>query len=269
MLTMIGVLVLWLRKWAIKRMRKDFIIDQKIIYAPSGHKEKRMCLRDILNALPIKNGIIFANRKKDVEILLKSLTVHKFSIGALHGDMAQSARMETLSNFKQNKIQLLVASDVAARGLDIPDVSHVINYDLPIVAEDYVHRVGRTGRAGRSGNAISMVTFDDIKQLKTIENVIKNEIEWAGEKPSDDDFEVSSKLKRRSAKNKHRGPSKYKASTNRREKPAEKAAPVTKTNTVSKPVAATRKHNADIIAFGKNDHIPDFLLRSCALSKTS
>ncbi len=226
-------------------------IDQKLLYAPPEHKQKRLCLRDLLKSLKIQNAIIFANRKKDVEIIFKSLSVHKFSVGALHGDMAQSARMEVLEKFKGNKLQLLVASDVAARGLDIPNVSHVINYDLPIVAEDYVHRIGRTGRAGRSGNAISMVTFEDIKALKAVEKITENSIDWIDEKPSEDDFSASSNSRKRSHKNKTRGPKKY-------------------SNEVQKPKPAAKKVepktiDKNIIAFGTNDHIPDFLLRSSAI----
>lgn len=266
-------------------------IEQILAYAPSGHKEKRQCLRDILNSLQIKNSIIFANRKKDVDIIFKSLDVHKYSVGCLHGDMPQSARMETLANFKNNKLQLLVASDVAARGLDIPDVSHVINYDLPIVAEDYVHRIGRTGRAGRSGTAISMVTFDDIRQLKAIEKIIATEIAWAGEKPSDDDFEASLKAKRRGGRNGNRGPEKYKVGTKserpsrpspdkRAGKPAEKSREKpsadnrSSTRTTREPVkqasnTASKEQisKEGIVAFGVNDHIPDFLLRSSTFTK--
>ncbi len=105
----------------------------------------------------IKNAIIFCNRKVDVSELFRSLTRHEFSCGALHGDMDQRSRMTMLSNFRDGKLKLLVASDVAARGLDIPDVSHVFNFDVPIHAEDYVHRIGRTGRAGRSGKAFTLV----------------------------------------------------------------------------------------------------------------
>lgn len=262
-------------------------IEQKLVYAPSGHKEKRECLRDILKSLDIKNAIIFANRKKDVEIIFKSLDVHKFSVGGLHGDMAQSSRMEVLSNFKNNKLQLLVASDVAARGLDIPDVSHVINYDLPIQAEDYVHRIGRTGRAGRSGTAISMVTFDDLRQLKAIEKVTENTIAWDSEKPSDDDFEAAMKAKRRGGRNASRGPEKYKI--NSKSKPQSKAIdrtekqqrpsrvkptpqkihekPEPKANKQAAIPTEAKKRDEGIVAFGSNDHIPDFLLRSSAFTK--
>ncbi len=102
-----------------------------------------------------KNAIIFCNRKRDVAILHRSLQKHGFSAGALHGDMDQLARMASLDAFKNGDVALIVCSDVAARGLDIPDVSHVFNFDVPTHCEDYVHRIGRTGRAGRSGMAIT------------------------------------------------------------------------------------------------------------------
>jgi superfamily II DNA/RNA helicase len=97
----------------------------------------------------VRNAIVFCNRKRDVATLLKSLTKHGFNAGALHGDMDQKARMDTLDKFRSGEITFLAASDVAARGLDIPDVSHVFNFDLPWQSDDYVHRIGRTGRAGR------------------------------------------------------------------------------------------------------------------------
>lgn len=110
--------------------------------------------------------------------LFRSLERHGFSVGALHGDMDQRSRMTMLANFKDGNIKLLVASDVAARGLDIPDVSHVFNFDVPIHSEDYVHRIGRTGRAGRSGKAFTIVTRADTKYVDAIEKLIAEKIEW-------------------------------------------------------------------------------------------
>ncbi len=110
--------------------------------------DKREALRRLIRAEQVRNAIIFCNRKKDVDILHKSLVKHGFDAVALHGDMAQANRTETLERFKTGEVQLLVASDVAARGLDIQGLSHVFNFDVPIHAEDYVHRIGRTGRAG-------------------------------------------------------------------------------------------------------------------------
>ena len=144
--------------------------------------EKRELLRHLLrDAKDLKNAIIFCNRKREVAVLHKSLQKHGFGAAALHGDMDQSARMAALEQFRKGELPLLVASDVAARGLDIPEVSHVFNYGVPIHAEDYVHRIGRTGRAGRTGTAVMLVTQDDEKHLSAIEKLITTDIEWIGD----------------------------------------------------------------------------------------
>jgi superfamily II DNA/RNA helicase len=135
--------------------------------------EKRELLRRLLReAKDLNNAIIFCNRKREVALLYKSLQKHGFSVGALHGDMDQSARTAALDQFRKGEIPLLVASDVAARGLDIPAVSHVFNFDVPHHADDYVHRIGRTGRAGRAGTAISIVAPLDHKSITAIEKLI-------------------------------------------------------------------------------------------------
>jgi superfamily II DNA/RNA helicase len=139
--------------------------------------EKRETLRRLLReAKDLNNAIIFCNRKREVALLYKSLQKHGFSVGALHGDMDQSARTAALDQFRKGEIPLLVASDVAARGLDIPAVSHVFNFDVPHHADDYVHRIGRTGRAGRAGTAISIVTPLDQKSIVAIEKLIGQSI---------------------------------------------------------------------------------------------
>lgn len=154
-------------------------VTQRLVAAHNKDYEKRATLRDLIRAQDdLKNAIIFCNRKKDVADLFRSLERHGFSVGALHGDMDQRSRTNMLAGFKDNQITLLVASDVAARGLDIPDVSHVFNFDVPIHAEDYVHRIGRTGRAGRSGRAFTLVTKSDAKYLDAIEKLITQKIEW-------------------------------------------------------------------------------------------
>jgi superfamily II DNA/RNA helicase len=135
--------------------------------------EKREALRALLRgATDLNNAIIFCNRKREVALLAKSLEKHGFSVGALHGDMEQSARTAALDQFRKGELPLLVASDVAARGLDIPAVSHVFNFDVPHHADDYVHRIGRTGRAGRSGTAVSLVAPSDLKSMVAIEKLI-------------------------------------------------------------------------------------------------
>lgn len=146
---------------------------------PAGREahEKRELLRRLLReAKDLKNAIIFCNRKREVAVVHKSLQKHGFSVGALHGDMDQSARTAALEQFRKGELPLLVASDVAARGLDIPEVSHVFNFDVPHHPDDYVHRVGRTGRAGRSGMAISLVTPLDQKSMVAIEKLIGQSI---------------------------------------------------------------------------------------------
>ncbi len=155
-------------------------VTQRLVKSAKKPWDKRAVLRDLIQAEgdELKNAIIFCNRKMDVSELFRSLVKHGFNAGALHGDMDQRARMTMLSNFKDGNLQLLVASDVAARGLDIPDVSHVFNYDIPIHAEDYVHRIGRTGRAGRSGKAFSIITSADTKYLDAIEKMIGEKVEW-------------------------------------------------------------------------------------------
>jgi superfamily II DNA/RNA helicase len=138
--------------------------------------EKRRALRALVKREKVQNALIFCNRKRDVDVLYKSLSKHGFSVGALHGDLAQSVRFATLEKFKNNELQLLVCSDVAARGIDIGGLSHVFNFDLPFHAEDYVHRIGRTGRAGREGHAYSIATADDAKLLAAIESLTGREI---------------------------------------------------------------------------------------------
>ncbi|MRG57380.1 DEAD/DEAH box helicase [Phyllobacterium sp. SYP-B3895] len=155
-------------------------VEQKLVKSGKKDWEKRAVLRDLIRAEDegLKNAIIFCNRKKDVSELFRSLVKHEFDAGALHGDMDQRARTTMLANFKDGKLKILVASDVAARGLDIPDVSHVFNFDVPIHSEDYVHRIGRTGRAGRSGKAFTLVTPADVKHLSSIEKLIGEDISW-------------------------------------------------------------------------------------------
>jgi superfamily II DNA/RNA helicase len=154
-------------------------IEQRLVKVPHDAAQKRDALRMLLRTqTQVKNGIVFANRKTTVALLEKSLRKHGFSVGALHGDMDQSARLKMLAAFRNNEVTYLIASDVAARGLDIPEVSHVFNFDVPIHAEDYVHRVGRTGRAGREGHAFTMVTREEAKYLRAIELLIKKEIPY-------------------------------------------------------------------------------------------
>src|SRR5690348_11872012 len=144
-----------------------------------GHEKRDTLRRLIRSAEGLKNAIIFCNRKRDVATLFRSLLRHGFSVQALHGDMDQPARMAALEKFRNGEVTLLVASDVAARGLDISDVSHIYNFDVPFHADDYVHRIGRTGRAGRTGTAITIVAgANDAKAVAAIEQLIGQSIGW-------------------------------------------------------------------------------------------
>jgi superfamily II DNA/RNA helicase len=141
---------------------------------------KRETLRGLLRRDEVQSAMIFCNRKRDVKLLADSLKKDGFRIGQIHGDMEQPERMATLDRFKADEINILVASDVAARGLDIKGVSHVFNYDTPHHAEDYVHRIGRTGRAGRTGTAITLATAEDAENVAEIEKLLGQKIPRAG-----------------------------------------------------------------------------------------
>jgi superfamily II DNA/RNA helicase len=162
-------------------------IAQHIARIPSSDpKAKRMALRALVGMSEVKNGIVFCNRKSEVDVVAKSLKVHGFDAAPIHGDLDQSVRMKTLESFRKGELRLLVASDVAARGLDIPDVSHVFNFDVPHHADDYVHRIGRTGRAGRKGEAFMIVTPADSRSLDKVLKLIgqtppdvKLDLDWS------------------------------------------------------------------------------------------
>ena len=164
---------------------------QRLVPSGVAPPDKRATLRRIIRGADnFKNAIIFCNRKRDVQVVYRSLEKHGFSVGALHGDLDQRARMAALDAFRNGQVQLIVCSDVAARGLDIPDVSHVINYDAPHHSEDYVHRIGRTGRAGKTGCALTIATRADAKAIAEIEKLIARKIDWqegAELPPADED----------------------------------------------------------------------------------
>src|SRR5436190_4181320 len=149
-------------------------IVQGIVVVPE--EDKREALIRLIREQDIKNALVFCNRKRDVATLHTALKKQGFNAGALHGDMSQPARMETLDKFKQGEIQILVASDVAARGLDIVDMSHVFNFDVPFSPEDYVHRIGRTGRAGKTGHSFTLASPDEGGLVEAIEKLIGTQI---------------------------------------------------------------------------------------------
>jgi superfamily II DNA/RNA helicase len=170
----------------IKRLADAFLRNPKLIsvsrqssVAPTiiaglalvAEHDKREALRRLIRNEKVQNALIFCNRKRDVDILQKSLVKHGFKAGALHGDLAQSQRFATLEKFKAGDLDLLVCSDVAARGIDIGGLSHVFNFDVPHHSEDYIHRIGRTGRAGLEGHAFTIATPEDKLAVDAIEKL--------------------------------------------------------------------------------------------------
>lgn len=266
-------------------------ITQVLCRAPSEPKEKRAALRKIIAGQDVKNAIIFCNRKRDVAILHRSLIKHGYNAGALHGDMSQHERTATLDAFRNGEITLLAASDVAARGLDIPDVSHILNFDVPIHPEDYVHRIGRTGRAGREGYAATLVTSRDSKAIAAIQKLVRKDIGWLGEsvteKHADDDGGKPSESRKPSG-SRRRGSRKNESSAPKQTSPAPKqSSPAPKqtspapkqTSSSSKQPSADKKSGkkaaadnkpekpkqrpakSDGNAVGMGDHVPDFMKR--------
>jgi len=212
-------------------------------------REKRQTLRKIIRSEDVNSALVFCNRKRDVDILKKSLARHGFNAGALHGDLAQETRMATLEAFREGKITLLVASDVAARGLDIPDVSHVFNFDVLYNPDDYVHRIGRTGRAGKSVRAITIATTDDAKLLNAIERLIGRNIQRLDEARAEIAGEIEG-----STINVDRGldrSRKRRKCTDREQRSTDK----------TDHRQATPKQTTDNPVVGMGDHVPAFLQR--------
>ena len=224
-------------------------IDQKVcLFKPANRaaeaKHKRTVLRELIKAEEerLTNAIVFCNRKVDVDIVMKSLKKHigRDKVGAIHGDLDQKYRMQTLDGFRDGEIQILVASDVAARGLDIPNVSHVFNYDVPIHSEDYVHRIGRTGRAGRDGWAFMLCVPFEEKYLSKIEELVKHEI------PRMDAPEIELKSRKPRGSDKD---AKAKAKPEKRDAPKNNKPP------------RSKKDESAASPQGMGDHVPAFLTR--------
>ncbi|HEX2943213.1 MAG TPA: DEAD/DEAH box helicase, partial [Rhodopila sp.] len=200
--------------------------------------DKREALRRLIRTQNVQNALIFCNRKRDVDILYKSLTKHRFSAGALHGDMAQTLRFSTLEKFKAGELQLLVCSDVAARGIDIGGLSHVFNFDVPIHAEDYVHRIGRTGRAGLEGKAFTIAMPDDRYHVEQIEKLTGHPIPPIIVEGLDPvDWAEKDGRKRRGRKAEAKKPDEKRA---RKEKPKSDRARPERTEQAELPMAAER-----------------------------
>jgi superfamily II DNA/RNA helicase len=250
------------------------LITQKLKFSPSDSKTKRHILRELMRneSGAVKNAIIFCNRKKDVAVLHKSLLKHGFNAAALHGDLDQRQRMATLEAFRKGEITYLAASDVAARGLDIPDVSHIFNFDVPISPEDYVHRIGRTGRAGREGFAAMIVTPKEMKGLRAIESLCKSKIEWIGGEPSTENLtsaDFSERRERSTRRDRSKGGRKDQAASEQRQsaevRPIRSGAPRRDKNSDRSSVSRYHREllppatSAPVIGLG--DHVPEFLKR--------
>jgi superfamily II DNA/RNA helicase len=226
--------------------------------------EKRDTLRRLIRSADgMKNAIVFCNRKREVATLYRSLLRHGFSVQALHGDMDQSARTAALEQFRKNEVTLLIASDVAARGLDIPDVSHIYNFDVPHHPDDYVHRIGRTGRAGRSGTAITIVAgSNDVKAVAAIEKLIGQTIPYmdkpaggaAAPEPQEQKARPKSDQPRQSRQS-HRGRNDQRR---RPQQPAKVARIEEARSRRSSPQQSAPKQRTDD---GDASHLPAFLLR--------
>jgi len=266
-------------------------------------KMKRAVLRELIRSEGprLKNAIIFCNRKVDVDVLAKSLKTHGFDASPIHGDLDQSVRTRTLEAFRDGSLKLLIASDVAARGLDIPAVSHVFNFDVPSHAEDYVHRIGRTGRAGREGRAFTIAAPSDDKYLAAIEALIQKPIP-RGEAPALADLDLSGRddTPRRGAERSPRAPARRRgAAAEARPEAQGKAQPepqrlaeptaqpepqrlaepqrAAEPQRMAEPRPADaraparrsgprddrrdRRRGGEPVVVGMGDHVPDFLLR--------
>ncbi|MGQ3674619.1 DEAD/DEAH box helicase [Xanthobacter sp. TB0139] len=247
-------------------------VTQLLVASRKEDYEKREVLRNLIRQCEgLQNGIIFCNRKRDVSVLLRSLQKHGFNAVALHGDMDQHSRLKALDAFRTGEATLLVASDVAARGLDIPEVSHVFNYDVPHHAEDYVHRIGRTGRAGRTGTAYSITTHADEKSLAAIEKLIGNPIPWQGEPLGEappasqrKDSRTRGKRKvekepRETRKSEHKSDSKSEAKSENKADRKERSRRPQREDGGERPARRERNHSANEPA--DMSHLPAFLLR--------
>jgi superfamily II DNA/RNA helicase len=231
-------------------------ITQLLVNTGRDPHEKRETLRRLLRSADnFKNAIIFCNRKREVALLHKSLVRHKFNAVALHGDLDQSARTAALEAFRKGDAKLLIASDVAARGLDIPDVSHVFNFDVPHHPDDYVHRIGRTGRAGKSGTAITIVAPIDGKSVTAIEKLMGQTIPWMTAPAGADATESSPAYGDRPERSER-------APEHRRERQPQQRRPNKDAARVSPPrprpqAQPPRDHNDE----PDGSHLPAFLLR--------
>lgn len=210
-------------------------VKQSIIMC--GSRDKRDVLRKLIQSEKAENAIIFCNRKRDIGVLQRSLERHGYNAGALHGDMDQFSRTKTLEKFKAGEIAMLVCSDVAARGLDIPSMGHVFNFDVPTHSEDYIHRIGRTGRAGRSGRAITIATREDQRYIDGINKMLGKPIPVMTL-----DSAISPEKKAKSTEAEKASPVEKSAPVDQTA-PVEQAAPVEQTAAVEQTAPETNEEN--------------------------
>jgi superfamily II DNA/RNA helicase len=226
-------------------------IDQRLVRVDA--RKKKDALEKLLRTVEVTTAIIFCNRKTAVRDLTTSLKRDGFSVGPIHGDMEQPERLRELDRFKSGEINILVASDVAARGLDIKGVSHVFNYDVPWQPDDYIHRIGRTGRAGATGVAITLATGSDADQLAAIEKMLGAVIKpMDGDPTPAEDAKPEPKARERKAEPKPREP-----------KPERRREPEARTHREPERKEARepdRRHQeADAGDDGWNGPVPSFL----------
>ncbi len=247
-------------------------ITQQFVRTDHDFKAKRETLRGLIESSEdLNNAIIFCNRKRDLAVLYRSLSKHGFNVGSLHGDMDQFSRTKTLEGFKNGDIKILAASDVAARGLDIPDVSHVFNFDVPNNPEDYVHRIGRTGRAGRKGTSVTLVTSKDMVNLKAIEKLCLKEINWI-DNPTGKGKPEKRQEKRKPPERKKAPAQEKKTNSNsrnaNREEKSQSQDQARETPQRTEPQNRNNnsrnkkpQHEGNAV-MGMGDHVPDFMTRS-------
>ena len=230
--------------------------------------EKRRVLRALIDAEGEKltNAIIFCNRKMDVDIVAKSLKKYGYDAAPIHGDLDQSQRTRTLEGFRNGDLKILVASDVAARGLDVPSVSHVFNFDVPSHAEDYVHRIGRTGRAGRDGAAMMICVPRDEKNLTDIEALVQKQIPRIDNPVATSNTEAETdKAEDTAPKKRSRSSSRRSAKNDAPQEPAETAAaepaePPRKSSRGKGGKSDSERGSSKVVGMG--DHMPSFIALS-------
>jgi len=249
-------------------------VEQSLVVVPT--RAKREVLRRLIASEEVKNALIFCNRKRDVDILQRSLTRHGLDAAALHGDMSQPKRTETLERFRNGEIRLLVASDVAARGLDIVGLSHVFNFDVPHHAEDYIHRIGRTGRAGLPGRSFTLAAPEDGRAVAAINQLIGREIpleEIADVDAAELEFEEGERRRSRGRRSPPAGANgnatnghhtAVNGSTRRGKQPADRA-PTSSAGgatvaTLDRPARPPAQPDRPVVGFG--DDLPAFLRRA-------